>query len=148
MGIQKHFYINAKYKMNYKMDCAIHFQSINGKTVINKIDNKEKDFKTSYEALWDELKILYNYDQANAELLLNPIRRIIETYTKFNAVSLTKFYDKLSGAKKLFDVNSHSIDDLQAELNGKTKQEILDLFKQCFYSNNAEDHFDAHWNTN
>ena len=144
----KHFYINAKYKMNYKMDCAIHFQSINGKTVINKIDNKEKDFKTSYEALWDELKILYNYDQANAELLLNPIRRIIETYTKFNAISLTKFYDKLSGAKKLFDVNSHSIDDLQAELNGKTKQEILDLFKQCFYSNNAEGHFDAHWNIN
>ena len=144
----KHFYINAKYQMKYDKDCAIHFQSINGKTVINKIDNKEKDFKTSYEALWDELKILYNYDQANAELLLNPIRRIIETYTKFNAVSLTKFYDKLSGAKKLFDVNSHSIDDLQAELNGKTKQEILDLFKQCFYSNNAEGHFDAHWNIN
>lgn len=144
----KHFYINAKYQMRYNKDCAIHFQSINGKTVINKIDNKEKDFKTSYEALWDELKILYNYDQANAELLLNPIRRIIETYTKFNAVSLTKFYDKLSGAKKLFDVNSHSIDDLQAELNGKTKQEILELFKQCFYSNNAESHFDAHWNTN
>lgn len=144
----KHFYINAKYQMKYDKDCAIHFQSINGKTVINKIDNKEKDFKTSYEALWDELKILYNYDQANAELLLNPIRRIIETYTKFNAISLTKFYDKLSGAKKLFDVNSHSIDDLQAELNGKTKQEILDLFKQCFYSNNAEGHFDAHWNIN
>lgn len=144
----KHFYINAKYQMKYDKDCAIHFQSINGKTVINKIDNKEKDFKTSYEALWDELNILYNYDQANAELLLNPIRRIIETYTKFNAVSLTKFYDKLSGAKKLFDVNSHSIDDLQAELNGKTKQEILDLFKQCFYSNNAEGHFDAHWNIN
>ena len=55
-----------------------------GKTVINKIDSKEKDFKTSYQALWDELKILYSYDQANAELLLNPIRRIIETYTKFN----------------------------------------------------------------
>lgn len=144
----KHFYINAKYQMKYDKDCAIHFQSINGKTVINKIDNKEKDLKTSYEALWDELNILYNYDQANAELLLNPIRRIIETYTKFNAVSLTKFYDKLSGAKKLFDVNSHSIDDLQAELNGKTKQEILDLFKQCFYSNNAEGHFDAHWNIN
>ena len=148
MGIQKHFYINAKYQMKYDKDCAIHFQSINGKTVINKIDSKEKDFKTSYQALWDELKILYSYDQANAELLLNPIRRIIETYTKFNAVSLTKFYDKVSGAKKLFDVNSHYIDDLQAELNGKTKEDILDLFKQCFYSNNAEGHFDAHWNIN
>lgn len=144
----KHFYINAKYQMKYDKDCAIHFQSINGKTVINKIDSKEKDFKTSYQALWDELKILYSYDQANAELLLNPIRRIIETYTKFNAVSLTKFYDEVSGAKKLFDVNSHYIDDLQAELNGKTKQDILDLFKQCFYSNNAEGHFDAHWNIN
>lgn len=144
----KHFYINAKYQMKYNKDCAIHFQSINGKTAINKIDSEKKDFKTSYEALWDELKILYSYDQANAELLLNPIRRIIETYTKFNAVSLTKFYDQVSGAKKLFDVNSHYIDDLQAELNGKTKQDILDLFKQCFYSNNAEGHFDAHWNIN
>ena len=67
---------------------------------------------------------------------------------RIKSISLTKFYDKLSGAKKLFDVNSHSIDDLQAELNGKTKQEILDLFKQCFYSNNAEGHFDAHWNIN
>lgn len=144
----KHFYINAKYQMKYDKACAIHFQSINGKTVINKIDSEEKDFKTSYQALWDELKILYSYDQANAELLLNPIRRIIETYTKFNAVSLTKFYDKVSGAKKLFDVNSHYIDDLQAELNGKTKEDILDLFKQCFYSNNAKGHFDAHWNIN
>lgn len=144
----KHFYINTKHNMDYKKDCAIHFQSINGKTVIQKIDKKEKDFKTSYDALWDELKVLYNYDQAKAELLLNPIRRIIETYTKFNSVSLTKFYDKVSGAKKLFDVNSHFIDDLQAELNGKTKQEILDLFKQCFYLNNAEGHFDAHWNIN
>lgn len=144
----KHFYINAKYQMKYDKVCAIHFQSINGKTVINKIDSEEKDFKTSYQALWDELKILYSYDQANAELLLNPIRRIIETYTKFNAVSQTKFYDKVSGAKKLFDVNSHYIDDLQAELNGKTKQDILDLFKQCFYLNNAESHFNAHWNIN
>lgn len=144
----KHFYINAKYQMKYDKACAIHFQSINGKTVINKIDSEEKDFKTSYQALWDELKILYSYDQANAELLLNPIRRIIETYTKFNAVSQTKFYDKVSGAKKLFDVNSHYIDDLQAELNGKTKQDILDLFKQCFYANNAVGHFDAHWNIN
>lgn len=144
----KHFYINAKYQMKYDKDCAIHFQSINGKTVINKIDSKEKDFKTSYQALWDELKILYSCDQANAELLLNPIRRIIETYTKFYAVSQTKFYDKVSGAKKLFDVNSHYIDDLQAELNGKTKQDILDLFKQCFYANNAVGHFDAHWNIN
>lgn len=144
----KHFYINTKYNIDYKKDCAIHFQSINGKTVIQKIDKKEKDFKTSYDALWDELKVLYNYDQAKAELLLNPIRRIIETYTNFNAVSLTKFYNKVSGTKKLFDVNSHSIDDLQAELNGKTKQEILDLFKQCFYLNNAKDHFDTHWNAN
>ena len=47
--------------MKYDKDCAIHFQSINGKTVINKIDNKEKDFKTSYEALWDELNILYMF---------------------------------------------------------------------------------------
>lgn len=44
-------------------------------------------------------------ESVSANLLLNPIRRIIETYTKFNALDKTKFCKKVDGAKKLFDVN-------------------------------------------
>ena len=122
----------------------------------NKIDNfdekyisilikDEDDFKTSYESLWIELKLLYEYDVTSADMLLNPIRRIIETFTKFNALDKTNFCNEVSGAKKLFDVNSHSIDDIEAELNGKTKQEVIQMFYDCFAKNDYENHFLKYW---
>ena len=95
--------------------------------------------------MWHELKFLYNCNSASAELLLNPIRRIIETFVKFNSSSYYGFFNGNNSAKKLLDVNSHSVDDLEAELNGLTKQEIIDLLKNCFIKNNALDHFDKHW---
>lgn len=78
-------------------------------------------------------------------MLLNPIRRIIETFTKFNALNKTTFCSKVVGAKKLFDVNSHSIDDLEAELNGKTKQEIIQMLYDCFKENEYGNHFLKYW---
>ncbi|HDR1816175.1 TPA: AAA family ATPase, partial [Pasteurella multocida] len=102
---------------------------------------KEDDFDTSYSALWKELKILYGKDDISENMLLNPIRRIIETYTKFNGTTQSDFFKNINGARKLFNVNSHSIDDLEAELNGKTKREIIDLFKECFQQNNAINHY-------
>lgn len=78
-------------------------------------------------------------------MLLNPIRRIIETYTKFNIIDKTEFYKNQSGAKKLFDVNSHSIDDFEADLNGKTKEDIVLLFEECFRDNYVGEHFDKYW---
>ena len=80
-------------------------------------------------------------DNASPNMLLNPIRRIIETYTKFNGLNQSDFFVNTPGARKLFNVNSHSIDDLEAELNGKLKQEIVALFKSCFEENNAIAHF-------
>ena len=59
----------------------------------------EDDFKTSYESLWIELKLLYEYDVTSADMLLNPIRRIIETFTKFNALDKTNFCNEVSGQK-------------------------------------------------
>lgn len=47
--------------------------------------------------------------------------------------------------KKLFDVNVHSIDDLDSEQIGKTKEEIIEILKELFRSNNAEDHFTKYW---
>ena len=80
--------------------------------------------------------------------MINPIRRILETYLKFNAIDTRDFYKNIIGAKKLFDVNSHSIDDLEAELNGKSKKQLIDLLEECFNSNGAKSHFDSHWNNN
>ena len=141
----KHFYLNIKYGLSYKKYSFYHFQSAEGKTYINKITREEEDFSTSYESLWEELKFLYNCKEAKADLLLNPMRRIIETYCNFNSIEQNDFYANLLAAKKLFNVNSHSIDDLEAELNGKEKNEILILFENCFKNNNAEKHYNSHW---
>lgn len=141
----KHFYINIRYDHSYKKDKFIRFQSDGTKTKMIVLTKDDEDFKTSYESLWSELKLLYEYDVTSASMLLNPIRRIIETFTKFNAIDKKTFCNKVSGAKKLFDVNSHSIDDIEAELNGKTKQEIIQMFYDCFVQNNYEKHFETYW---
>lgn len=136
----KHFYINVTYNMSGK---RLHFFKNGQKTKIREINIKD-DIKTSYEALWGELKFIYGSD-ASADMMLNPIRRIIETFTKFNELDKKDFCSKVLGAKKLFDVNSHSIDDLEAELNGKDKDEIRRLFYDCFEKNHFKEHFLKYW---
>lgn len=149
-----HFYINVKYNRLYKdeqrdenkkkmADRFIRLQKVNSETKIKILESEGQDFKTSYELLWKELRFLYENDKPN--LMLNSIRRIIETFTKFNRSN--NFYGGNREAQKLFNVNSHSIDDFEADLNGKTREEIIDLMKACFISNNSEAHFDTHWKT-
>lgn len=139
-----HFYLNVEYPKKYGKNSYIHLLSNGRKTKIKTIENKNQDFKTSYAGLWEEVKFLYQ-SEASPELLLNPIRRIIETYTKFNVLDTEKFYDNNKDALKLFHVNSHSIDDLEADLNGKSKEEIIQMLKDCFSDNYAEEHFNSYW---
>ncbi len=141
----KHFYINVRYNHKYSKDKFIRFQSNGTKTQIISLVKEDDDFKTSYESLWLELKLLYEYDITSADMLLNPIRRIIETFTKFNALNKTDFCNEVAGAKKLFDVNSHSIDDIEAELNGKNKQEVIQMLYDCFSKNDYGNHFLKYW---
>ncbi|MDM8101721.1 AAA family ATPase [Oceanobacillus oncorhynchi] len=115
--------------------------SDNKQSQIIKIMNNNQDFKTNYEAMWHELVFLFNEDKT--EMMLNPIRRIIETYTIFNGIE--GFYKDNKDAKNLFNTNSHYFPDLEADLNGKTREEIRNIMKQCFKSNNAENHFNKHW---
>lgn len=141
-----HFYLNVKYKLGgYKENTFIHLRSYGKNIKINRLANEKDDFKTNYEALWKELKFLNEHPDANESMLLNPIRRIIETYSKFNAINKIDMLSKVVGAKKLFNVNSHSIDDLEAELNGKDKQIIINMLKECFSGIEAERHFNQHW---
>ena len=153
MTHNSHFYINVKYNRLYKDgldrndakkigDNFIRLQKEVGVTRIKILESEGQDFSTNYELLWKELRFLFDNDKPN--LMLNSIRRIIETYTKFNKSD--NFYGKNKEAQKLFNVNSHSIDDLEAELNGKTKDQIIDLMRACFNFNNAKNHFKTHWN--
>lgn len=124
-----------------KYDKNNFFWITNGK--FHRIMSEKEDLTTHYEILWMELKSLYESDLLNS--MLNSMRRIIETYTKFNKINPQKFYKDKEEQQKLFNVNSHSIDDLSAELVGKTKEETLDLFLQLFTDNDAEAHFNSYW---
>ena len=77
--------------------------------------------------------------------MLNPIRRICETFEKFNSIGSKEFYKDNSEIKKYIDVNSHSIDDLEADLNGKGKEQIIGMLKKLFDDNNYAGHYSKYW---
>lgn len=156
-----HFYLNVrpntgtKYKVKvdgvdkeisfYEKFGVWHLFSDGKQSTIHAICKGKNDFKTSYETLWKELSFLYNSADATPDLMLGPSRKICETYMHFSRKGLDVFYGESASAKKLFDVNQHSIDDLEAEMNGKTKDEIKEILKNLFIQNNAEDHFNSYW---
>ena len=59
------------------------------------------------------------------------------------------------GVKTIIDKNGEkefsvpddfeSIDDIEAELNGKTKQEVIQMFYDCFAKNDYGNHFLKYW---
>ena len=150
-----HFYFNnlnnlsrlLRYIRNKKgiyKECNIYrFISIKGKTIITKIENINKDIKNSYQMLWLEVRFLY--EKEKPDLMLNPIRRIIESFCSFNVKNKDDFYEKSEGLKKLLDVNSHGIEDLEADLNGKDQEQIKDLFFEVFEHNGYKEHFNQLW---
>lgn len=152
-----HFYLNVRpkttstYKDNgneisfYEKYGIYHMLSDGKHTAIKKISKGKQDFKTSYETLWKQLVFLYNTDDATPDLMLSTCRKICETYMNFTKKGIESFYGDNISAKKLFDVNLHSIDDFEAEANGKTKSEIKDILHELFKSNGAEDHISSYW---
>ncbi|KOF08661.1 hypothetical protein AC739_19050 [Planococcus glaciei] len=150
-----HFYLNVQPQGNFKEQKKVGekivelskydkhgFYRLEGGK-IKHITSQKDDFNTHYEFLWIELKSLYINDLLNS--MLNSMRRIIETYTKFNKINPVIFYKDKEEHQKLFNVNSHSIDDHSMEVIGKDKDEIVRLFKALFDSNNASEHFATHW---
>lgn len=141
-----HFYlnlINNLYK-KYERYEFIRLMSNGFKTTIKKIESGNDDFNTNYAALWYDLKFVFQNEEASPSLLCNTMRRIIETYTKFNSIARNDFYRGSSGAKKFLDVNSHQIEDHTADLIGTNKRVIMEVFKNCFENNNAIDHFNQY----
>lgn len=152
-----HFYLNVRPNttMTYKEDNkeisfydkygVYHLFSDGKRTTIKGISKGKQDFKSSYETLWKELVFLYNAEDASPELMLSPCRKICETYMNFTKKGIEAFYGDNMNAKKFFDVNQHSIDDFEAEANGKTKNEIKSILKNLFQENGAEEHMNSYW---
>lgn len=142
-----HFYINVRYgwwekklKNNRK---TLHFRKTGVYTDIIPILTKDKDLKTGYDGLWEELKWLYNKKKPG--YMLNPIRRILETFLKFEGITATDFYSDDEEARKYFDVNSHSLDELEADLNGKEEDAIIRQLRDIFERKGFLRHFISHW---
>lgn len=138
-----HFYLNLTgyLKEKYKKHQFLRFVSNGENTSIRCINNKDEDFKSNYEALWQDLEFIYNSEKGRAGLLCNIARRIVDTFTNFNSISKTNFYKGVAGAKKLFDVNSHEIEDMDADLTGNDKKTIIKILYDCFDKNNSSEHF-------
>lgn len=144
-----HFYLNVQPQG--------HFKDKNGKSKYEKnnfyilrnknffkVENHKEDFKTSYEALWMELNDLYQNNYLNS--MLNSMRRIVETFMKFNKIEQDKFYEDKDEHLKIFNVNSHgAIDTLSADSIGKTKEELSSMFKELFIQNGYEPHYNSYW---
>ena len=135
-----HFYINTRYqwwtgssKPNY--DKTAYKNSV--KARVNRINNKDDDLKTSYDALWSEVKWLNSYKKT--DMMLHSLRRIFETFQKFNKIE-NMFYNNIE-ASKLFNVNSHSIDDFEVYLNGKSEVELIKKLERIFFDLVAEEYF-------
>ena len=147
-----HFYINVRYKwwngstkQNYEKT-TIHLVKSSAGSSFRLLTSEAEDLKTTYEALWAELHWIY--EQHKPEFMLNPIRRIFETYGKFNQIDASVLYCGNEIAEKLFNVNSHSVEDIEdfnSDPNGRNREEIMNLVKEIFNNNNAISHFNKHW---
>lgn len=142
-----HFYLNCRY--NWWNGCnqddydksTIHLRKVNNKTDVQYIGEKNNDLINSYDALWAEVRWLYN--QNKPEYMSNPLRCIIETFSKFN--NLTNVYTEHKELEKLLNVNSHGIDDFNMDIIGKSREELMELVKALFSSHNALSHFNGYW---
>lgn len=143
-----HFYLNVQPHGNFKDKNdrtkydKNNFYRIDHHEFI-KILSEKDDFKTNYEAMWVELKDLYECGHKLS--MLNTIRRIIETFLKFNALNQEIFYKDNEQYLKLFNVNSHGIDDTTAVQYTETIDEMRALFYQIFKDNHYEEHFKHYW---
>lgn len=143
-----HFYLNLKYGWKYSTSRFIRLSQDKTMTYIQQINSKNEDFKTSYEVFWKELKFLYNAEEVTSGIMYNVIRRIIETYIKFNHIDEDKFFENNESFRKACNVNSHSIDDISHDLSVDEKRTIKKQFRLCFENINNIEHFESYFEDN
>ncbi|SPT61453.1 Uncharacterized protein conserved in bacteria [Aerococcus viridans] len=143
-----HFYLNIQPHGSYKdQKGKTKYDKNNFFRIENKqfklITSEKEDFKTNYAGLWIELKELCKNNFRYS--MLNSMRRIIETFIKFNNLNHDLFYRGNEHYLKLFNVNSHAIDDFDQDQFTETSEELKELFKQLFVENGFEAHFNNYW---
>ena len=143
-----HFYLNVQPHGNFKdKNDRTKYDKNNFYRIAHhefiKILSEKDDFNTNYEAMWGEVKDLYECGHKLS--MLNTMRRIIETFLKFNALNQEIFYKDNEQYLKLFNVNSHGIDDTTAVQYTETIDEMRALFYQIFKDNHYEEHFEHYW---
>lgn len=141
-GEQRKQVIKKEKKVEETKYTKMNFYRIENKKFL-KISNIKEDLNTHYDSLWIELKEMYELKLINS--MLNSMRRILETIIKFNGYNQNIFYQNDLVALKLFNVNSHSIDDLTTDIIGNDVEELLRIFREIFRNNNIEDHFNKRW---
>lgn len=137
------FYKDEAYQENsvYHLEKASTY-----KTNIKHITCRREDCASAYEEDWKQLMSLYNSEASNAESLLNPMRKIVETYTSFIKVNKYTFCEAVPGAMLLLHTNSHGVEDLNASTNGFSKNELLKIFYACFaVQDSGKIHIKRYW---
>ncbi|MDN3955817.1 AAA family ATPase [Sporolactobacillus laevolacticus] len=149
-----HFYVQLRpNRPNYTNGGFFHLRH-GDKTSILPITKPDQDLKTIYEDLWDELKFAYLNDKII--FMWNNMRRILETYGKFNFgyVSPRNIEAKLDNVEdkvlflallKSLHVNSHVGYETDIDLSGRDKEQLLLAFRQVFESLGADSHYVAYW---
>ena len=115
-------------------------------TRIRRISCRKEDSASAYEEDWKQLITLYNNESVDAGIMLNTMRKIIETYTSFIKINKYTFCKEVTGAMELFNANSHGHADLDASVNGFSKYEILKIFYKCFAAQySGRIHISRYW---
>lgn len=134
-----HFYINLLYgwEHNERMKDKVkrmHLRKSSAECAeFNVIEKAEDDIKTCYQGLWLDLRFIYECREASPRLLLNPIRRIVDTYEMFNGLQKGSFFSNASkDLNKLPNLGSHGLDDLEYEITYKEKRGAHGRFQESF----------------
>lgn len=149
-----HFYVQLRpNKPDYSKKCFIHLRRAN-KTTVNRITSESEDLSSIYEDLWAELKFLYS--KGRVVSTWNCMRRILETYGRFNYANQTPTESKyhlsndidrvlFTSLLKSLHVNSHIGIDTDLDLSDRNMDSLLRAFYSVFCSLGASEHFEAYW---
>jgi wobble nucleotide-excising tRNase len=153
-----HFYLNVRpFKPRYKdgkyktNEAYIFLKSDGSKTSVERI-TQDNDIKSGYDALWQELEFAYENDKTL--FMWNNMRRIIETFAKFNNTEIAPLLssfdneeDNILGGllRKSLNTNSHAILDFEFESDVFTKDQLIEFFSSTFEKLNASNHFNNYW---
>lgn len=135
INIREQSYNPYEYNNFYKL------VRINDEISIVHIKKKNDDFFNIYDGLWYELAFLYH--AGKPRMMLNPMRRIIETFIIFTGID--EFYAKNQDIKRLLNVNSHGNVVFDVDTTSIGCDDLINMMKSLFKNNNYEAHFNKKW---